>query len=166
MENSILLRPALVNDATVISTLADKIWRQVYTPILSKEQIDCMLREIYDPEFISKQIRVGIAFAIAEVNRKPVGFTSFMPKENESAIYRIEKLYILPEYQGLGIGKKMLKYVEKIAKTKAYTILELNVNRNNPAINFYEKVGFKITRKIDISYHNFILNDFIMQKSI
>src|SRR5690554_6656217 len=93
MENSILLRPALANDSKVISALADRIWRHAYTPILSIEQIDFMLRKMYDAEIISKQISLGLQFTIAEAKRKPIGFTSFMSKENEPAIYRIEKLY-------------------------------------------------------------------------
>jgi ribosomal protein S18 acetylase RimI-like enzyme len=166
MKNSILFRAAIAADAKLISNLANTIWWHAYTPILSEEQIRFMLKEIYNPETISAQINAGIHFTIAEKNKNAIGFTSFKPKENESSIYRIEKLYLLPETHGMGIGKKLLKHVEEIAKKKAFTTLELNVNRNNPALEFYKKEGFTIIKEVDIPYYHFVLNDYIMQKSI
>ena len=42
-------------------------------------------------------------------------------------------------------------------------VIELNVNRNNPAINFYSRFGFKILRQGDFHIGNgFYMNDYIM----
>lgn len=166
MKYEITIRPALVVDAQLISNLANKIWRQAYASILSEEQISFMLKEIYEPAVLSSQISNGVPFHIAEYDNKAYGFISAMPKEKHPRIYRIEKLYILKEAQGLGIGKKLINRIEDLAKNKGSSTLELNVNRNNPATKFYEKEGFKIIKEADIPYHHFILNDYIMQKSI
>ena len=47
-----------------------------------------------------------------------------------------------------------------------FSTLELNVNRNNPAKDFYAKNGFKIVEEIDIPLDKFWLNDYVMTKNI
>lgn len=166
MKYEINIRAALAADAQLISKLANKIWWLAYFPILTEEQIRFMLKEMYDQAVLSSQINNGTLFNIVESDNKACGFISAMPKENPSKIYRIEKLYLLKEVQGLGIGKKLISHIEGIARNRGFSILELNVNRSNPAKHFYEKEGFKIVKEIDIPYHHFTLNDYIMQKSI
>jgi ribosomal protein S18 acetylase RimI-like enzyme len=49
---------------------------------------------------------------------------------------------------------------------KGLTYLELNVNRQNTAIGFYKKLGFKIIAEEDIPIGNgFFMNDYVMQIS-
>lgn len=166
MKYEITIRPALVADAQLISDLANKIWWQAYASIISEDQIRFMLQEMYNPELLTHQINKRVPFYLAEADGQAYGFISALPREKQDKIYRIEKLYILKEMQGLGIGKKLISYIEEIARNKGFTTLELNVNRNNPAKHFYEKEGFKIIKKIDIPYHHCTLNDYLMQKSI
>ena len=45
--------------------------------------------------------------------------------------------------------------------------MELNVNRYNQAILFYQVQGFKIKEAVDISIGNgFFMNDYIMSKTL
>lgn len=166
MKHQITIRTAQATDASLINELANKIWWQAYPTIISEQQIHFMLQEMYRPDFLSAKIKEGVPFYIAELDGQACGFISALPKENHSVIYRIEKIYIQKESQGLGIGKKLINYIEEIVKNKGFTTLELNVNRNNPAKYFYQKEGFKIVEEVDIPYHHFILNDYIMQKTI
>lgn len=164
--NNVNIRTALATDALLISDLAIKIWWQAYPSILSEEQISFMLKEMYNPALLRHQINEGVPFHIAELNTNASGFISAMPKENQRQIFRIEKLYILKEAQGIGLGKKLILHVQELAKNNGFTTLELNVNRNNPALKFYDKEGFRIVKEVDIPYHQFLLNDYVMQKSI
>lgn len=65
------------------------------------------------------------------VDGRLVGFTAF---GNEW----IEQLYILPEWQGQGIGKALLD----IAKGKCSTLRLWTFQQNKPARQFYERNGF------------------------
>jgi|SRR5690554_1956508 len=48
------------------------------------------------------------------------------------------------EYQGLGIGKKAMDFIEEYAKDLGYDRIELGVfSFNSKAINFYKKMGYK-----------------------
>lgn len=52
----------------------------------------------------------------------------------------IGALFVLKDYQGQGIGKKLLNYCKEM-----YPTLELAVYKDNlSAVNFYKNAGFKI----------------------
>jgi hypothetical protein len=40
------------------------------------------------------------------------------------------------------------------------------VNRNNPALHFYESLGFFMHHPVDIPIGPYWMNDFVMRKSI
>jgi len=163
------VRPADLNDIDTIHKLAHIIWREAYKDILSKDQMDYMLDMMYSHEALQYQIeQQKDEFYIALEHTNPVGFASIKPKYKISeSIYRLNKLYVLPEEQGKGIGKKLLNHIISIIKPKGAAILELNVNRNNKAISFYERQGFKIIREEDISIgKGYYMNDYVMQKEI
>ena len=56
--------------------------------------------------------------------------------------------------------------VEKKKKKNKLLYVELNVNRKNPAMYFYKKMGFELLEKTDIAYGKFWLNDYVLRKSI
>ena len=72
----------------------------------------------------------------------------------------------MPTEQGNGSGKKLITHISELAKSKGGKILELNVNRGNTAHHFYRKIGFDIHQTVDIPYHHFILNDYVMRKNL
>jgi ribosomal protein S18 acetylase RimI-like enzyme len=80
---------------------------------------------------------------------------------------KIHKIYILPETQGKGIGKKLLDYIVEKAKENRNTILSLNVNRYNSAYEFYVKIGFEKKGEEDINIGNgYLMEDYIMEKQL
>ncbi|UZJ65165.1 GNAT family N-acetyltransferase [Sphingobacterium sp. KU25419] len=72
----------------------------------------------------------------------------------------------MAEVKGKGYGKLLLDFIAQLAKSKDLKRLELNVNRNNPAYYFYLKQNFLITETVDIPYHGYVLDDYVMQKEL
>lgn len=161
---NIFIRKASTSDVEAIQQVADKSWNSAYQHFLSKAQIDLMLTDLYATSRLEDEIISGVDYRLVEIDGKLLGFICSKPKKESLTIYRIEKLYILPEAHKMGLGKMLINEVSKIAKKSGYTTIELNVNRENPALHFYKKVGFSILKEIDIPYHQFILNDYVMQK--
>jgi GNAT superfamily N-acetyltransferase len=157
------IRKAHSTDMHAISMLANEIWWTAYTGILSDEQIGFMLKDIYYVEALKKQLHEGVRFLIIENDNLPVGFAGYSILKDR---IRIHKLYILPAEQGKGAGKKLLEHITNEARAKGIKILELNVNRANPAVNFYKNSGFEIEETVDIPYYGFVLNDYVMRKNI
>ena len=80
---------------------------------------------------------------------------------------KIHKIYILTNHQGKGIGKSLIDFIVNEAKERHQKGLILNVNKKNTAIRFYESIGFTISNEevIDIG-HGFVMDDFVMEKTI
>ncbi|WP_207536371.1 GNAT family N-acetyltransferase [Desertivirga arenae] len=157
------IRTARLEDLDTVNKLAEEIWNQAYKGILSNEQIDFMLADIYSIASLKQQIQAGAIFILAEENEESVGFASFTPN---LPAYKVHKLYILSSQQGKGVGSKLLSFIENEAKGAKASFLDLNVNRNNPALNFYTRIGFEILEEVDIPYHHFVLNDYVMRKTL
>ena len=61
-------------------------------------------------------------------------------------------------------ANKFLNYVITEIKKTGATSLQLNVNRHNKALHFYEKQGFKIIREEDIDIgEGYFMNDYVME---
>jgi len=165
--NKTEIRRAKIEDVPVIGTLAGTIWPDCYGNIISEAQINYMLNLFYADDALIDQIRIKKhRFLLLETDGIPSGFASFSEKiPNDHSIYRLHKIYLLPKLQGLGLGKKLLLEVEKQATESGALQLELNVNRNNPAIAFYIRNGFEILHEEDIDIGNgFFMNDYVMRK--
>ena len=148
-----------------IKTLAHTTWAIAYKDILSQPQMDYMLEMMYSEAALHQQIEQGHQQFILAINEKqPAGFASYSAKKLATpTIYHLHKIYILPNQQGNGIGKLLLNYVLQDIKCKSATNLQLNVNRNNPALNFYLKFGFTIIREEDIDIGNgYFMSDYVM----
>jgi ribosomal protein S18 acetylase RimI-like enzyme len=164
MKKEIAIRPAETKDAQLIQSLAEETWWPTYTNIISKEQIRYMLDTIYSLETISHMINSGEQeFVILEENKRPVGFAAFSERTDEPGIFKLHKLYVLPETQGKGYGISLIEEVKRIVSARSSRTLDLNVNRYNPAKSFYEKLGFTVVREEDIPIGAYWMNDFVMR---
>lgn len=55
----------------------------------------------------------------------------------------VQNVYVRNEARGLGLGKRMVLFVEQLARAKGVETLELSVDTNNiVAVSLYEKCGF------------------------
>ena len=158
------IKPALLSDLPTIHHLAHEIWPSAYLEILGPEQLNYMLNKMYSLPSLENQFSVlKHSFILATENEIPVGFASYSPHENEDS-YHLNKIYVLPNQQGKNIGKQMLDYVISAIKKSGATSLQLNVNRHNKALHFYQKQGFKIVRKEDIDIGSgYFMNDYVLE---
>ncbi len=161
------IRKATTADVETIRELAEKTWWDAYSPILEKEQIAFMLGEIYSVEKITSQVKTGAQiFLLLIENEKPVAFAAYSPREEDPEIYKLHKLYCLPETQGKGYGKILINQVAANTIEAGKHTLDLNVNRYNKAKTFYEKMGFEVAYEEDIAIGKYWMNDFVMRKKL
>ena len=68
---------------------------------------------------------------------------------------------VLPNYRGKGIGSKMMKSLFDLLRMRGYKKTSLSVQKDNPAVQFYKRLGYEITgERIDHANHE----DFLMIK--
>jgi diamine N-acetyltransferase len=157
------IRKASLEDIPLIRELTFRVWPQTYAATLSQEQIDYMLELMYSEASLTKQMTVdGCDFIIVFENGNPVGFASF--SEAETGVWKLHKIYVLPNQQGKGTGRFVIDYIIKAIKQQGATALQLQVNRYNKAKEFYEKLGFAVIKIADFDIGNgFFMNDYIME---
>lgn len=163
------IRPASTADVEGIRTVAHIAWPVAYHPhILTTEQLAYMLQLLYSADALEQAMNVkGQHFLVAELDGKPIGFAGFTPNHKVNGTTHLDKLYVVPSLQGSGLGKALLENVISETKRAGNTILELNVNKRNKAIEFYEHMGFSILREevIDIG-SGYVMDDYVMGRSI
>jgi RsiW-degrading membrane proteinase PrsW (M82 family)/ribosomal protein S18 acetylase RimI-like enzyme len=162
---SLRLRRAYKNDIPLIRDLTFKIWPQTYSSILSESQIDYMLDMMYSETALQKQMKENHEFIIVNDGIEPVGFASFSLLE--PGVYKLHKIYVMPQNQGKGTGKFVINEILKAIILKGGTALQLNVNRNNKAKDFYDNLGFVVIREEDIDIGSgYFMNDYVMEKKV
>ena len=162
---SLILRRATEKDIPLIRDLTMKIWPQTYSTILSAPQIDYMLKMIYSEDSLQQQMKENHEFIIVSDGKEPAGFASFSLAE--PGVYKLHKIYVMPQKQGKGTGKFVIGEIIKAIIRKGGTALRLNVNRNNKAIEFYEKLGFTVIKEEDIDIGNgYLMNDYVMERKV
>ncbi len=153
----------------LIRSLSERIWPEAYSSILSENQISYMLNLMYSEDSLEAQInQKKHQFIIAYSDTEPVGFASYGIKSlQETGVFRLHKLYVIPGLHGKGVGKKLIQSIVDDILPKGAEKLELNVNKQNRAIAFYTKMGFSITREemIDIG-EGFIMDDYVMETTL
>jgi diamine N-acetyltransferase len=159
------IRQATPADTETIRTIANDTWWPTYGPILETEQIEYMLKEIYSPEKISSQLQSGEqTFLLLQEGSRTVAFAAYSPLEDQPDIYKLHKLYCLPETQGKGYGRILIDAVTDEVRKAGKHALHLNVNRHNKALSFYEKMGFAVIYEEDIAIGPYWMNDYVMEK--
>ena len=161
------IKAAALNDLPVIHDLANAIWPHAYGDILSPGQLKYMLDKIHSINSLQNQLLNLHNFIIVLDNVIPVGFASFSLREENSSVFHLHKIYVLPNQQGNGTGKMLLEYVANSIKEMGATSLTLNVNRHNKARYFYEKYGFTIEQEVNIDIgEGYFMNDYIMELNL
>jgi len=160
------IQKASVEDIPLVRELCFKIWPQTYTGIISKEQIDYMLELMYSEESLKKQmIEDNCRFIFVYDDETPVGFASFGP--TEPGIFKLHKIYILPDQQGKGTGKFVIDHIINTIKAENISVLRLQVNKRNKAKDFYEKIGFTVLYEFDFPIGNgYVMDDYLMEKKL
>ncbi len=160
---NLTLRRATATDIPLICTLADEAFPATYGAILSPAQLDYMMEWMYSPESLARQFGERYAWFVAYAGDEPCGYLSVEREEED--LFHLQKIYVLPRFQGIGAGvflfRAAIEYIRSVHPAPCR--MELNVNRDNKALGFYERMGMRKLREGDFPIGNgYYMNDYIM----
>ncbi|MFO0994452.1 MAG: GNAT family N-acetyltransferase [Hyphomicrobiales bacterium] len=128
----VTIRPATANDAAAIFAITrasvEGLAANHYTP----QQIDGWMGD-RTPETYANDARSG-RIKVAEVSGRPIGYVDAVQGE-------ITRLFLLPEFSGHGIGKRLMLVGLEMARAGHTGSLRIEATRNTEA--FYERFGFR-----------------------
>ena len=167
MEEPLSIRPADFDDINTIGFLAQQIWPVTYSGIVPEDHLQYMLNLFYNPASLRRQmIDEHQQFLILEQGEEAIGFASWAPT-SEPGVFKLHKLYVLPGQQGKGLGRMIVQYIFGDIRPAGGKKLRLNVNRNNKARQFYERMGFVVVGEEDVPVgNNVFMEDYIMEVAV
>ena len=159
----ITIRTASEADIPLIRRLAEAAFPPTYAPILTPAQLDYMMAWMYSDESLHSQFAEGQTFYIASCDGEPCGYLSIEPQG--PSLFHLQKIYVVPALQGSGVGEALFRRAVVHVRTHGLlpARMELNVNRHNRALGFYERMGMQRLRSVDLPIgEGFYMNDYIM----
>ena len=165
--SNITIRRASEHDIATIHDLAWRIFPHTYREILTPEQNDYMMDWMYSEANLKEQMTHGHQYLLAYDGDTAVGYVSV--EQQEEHLFHLQKIYVLPDRQGEGLGRQLFEAAIALIKSQhpGACAMELNVNRNNRAVTFYERMGMHKDRSGDFDIgHGFYMNDYIMRMEL
>ena len=151
----------------VVRAIAAEIWPETFRAILPPEQIPYMMKMMYAPEVMERELASGFHFDALYIGDAPAGYVSYS-KYDLPGVAKLHKVYLLSKFHGQGYGTLMLKYACRRCRELGFAKVRLNVNKHNTrATAAYERNGFARVEsvKIDIG-GGFFMDDYIMEKTL
>lgn len=154
-------------EMNIVHELAHEIWPESYKDIISTEQINYMLDWMYDVNTLTEQALTGHLFYLISEYGQRKGFIALEPNYPVENTLRVHKLYVLPESQGKGFGRKLLNQAIDVCFDLDMYTLNLNVNKANKAVDVYKHIGFEVVREEVLKIgKGFEMDDFVMELKI
>lgn len=171
--NMFSTQKATTADIPLVHRLAWQAFPATYRDILSEEQITYMMEWMYSPQNLRKQMEEeGHIYYLGYKEGEPIGYFSVQPQGKtlfegeELDTFHLQKLYVLPAYQGIHFGSYLFKEAIRLIKElhPSPCLMELNVNRHNSqALRFYRHMKMKTITEGDFHIGNgYYMNDYIM----
>ena len=126
------IKQAYKEDLQVVKYITIETINQIYPHYYPKGAVEFFVEHHNDTNILS-DIEAGKVFLCVNEEGQPVGTVSI--KEND-----ICRLFVLPEYQGKGYGRKLLDFAENEI-TKKYE--EIMLDASLPAKRIYLKRGYR-----------------------
>ena len=143
------IRRACEADCALIRRLADEVFPATYRGIITPSQMEYMMEWMYGAEVLAREMCGEFAWFIASAH----------------GVFHLQKIYVLPRFQGIGAGEFLFRHAVEYIRSvhPAPCRMELNVNRNNRALHFYERMGMRKLREGDFPIGDgYYMNDYIM----
>ena len=143
----VTIRRAELADVADVVAVGHATWPRTYEPIAGPDYVRRGLGTWWTVDACLPAVRDGRTLVALDSDDGPasrvVGMASWSREDDTVTIW---KLYVLPEFQGRGVGRSLLHGVlEEVRRDDATTARLAFLAGNEAARGFYEANGFEIT---------------------
>ena len=155
------IRKANQLDYKDIANIDVKTSIETYKGIMPNNYLYGRLENIENIENkVKERLENNFNYIVLLVDDNIVGYSLYL-KSND--IIYLDSLYLLKEYHGIGLGKKLFLSTISDIVSKSYNSMYLYCAKDNKSCNFYEIMGAKKVDEIDYSFNNFVVKSIIYE---
>lgn len=137
------VRRAKPADAADLAAAHDESWRTAYRGIIPGCELEKLISR-RGPSWWENAIRKGSRISLLVFGDKIAGYTNYGRNRARSLSYdgEIYELYLRPEFQGLGLGRRLFTAARRdLAQSGLKTLVVWALSDNDPAVEFYRALG-------------------------
>ena len=155
---------ATIENIPLIKEIAEKSWRKHYPGILSNEQIEYMLEQMYSETELKNHFEnPNDHYYLLSDDENFLGIMGF-ENHYQKDTTKLHRIYILEEAKGKGVGKFAINFLKNKAKESGDLRIILAVNKQNSSYHFYTSQGFKIYEEGVFEIGNgYVMDDYLME---
>ena len=94
--------------------------------------------------YLNGKLGAGIRCYAVLYQNKPIAFIAVACTKMKAKYYRVSRLVVLPDYQGIGVGKRLLNLIAELYTSQ--TKMPFYILTSNPQIIRGSMKSWKITR--------------------
>lgn len=157
-----------------VAALARTIWYEFYVPLIGQAQVDYMVGKFQSVPAMQAQIEQGYEYFL--VRREDarasntgcgadIGYCAI--QEQPGRVMFLSKFYLHHAARGSGTGRRCMEFIEGLARRRGLSLLWLTVNKGNPSVQAYQRLGFRIAAELVMDIGGgFVMDDFRMEKAL
>jgi ribosomal protein S18 acetylase RimI-like enzyme len=137
------VRRAKPADATAIAATHDDAWRAAYQGIIPGPELDKLINR-RGADWWDSAIRKGSRIAILVFGDVVAGYANYGRNRARSLYYdgEIYELYLRPEFQGLGFGRKLFSSARRdLNQSGLESLVVWALSDDEMAVEFYRTLG-------------------------
>lgn len=135
------IRQATLDDITDVRYVGICAWPPTYGPIYGPKYVVDGLDEYWSDAAIRNDITAG-QIDVAVIDGRCVGVSQVAPLDSDLVLW---KLYVLPEFQRAGVGRRLMDAAKERARAQGCDLLTEYASRNARVGQFYRRQGFTET---------------------
>jgi GNAT superfamily N-acetyltransferase len=154
----------------VVEALAHEIWYEFYVPLIGRAQVDYMVAKFQNAAAMQSQIDSGYEYFLVRQegmsgSMRDIGYCA-VQEQPDGALF-LSKFYLHKSARGSGTGRKCIEFIEGLARRRELSLLWLTVNKGNPSVQAYQRLGFRIAADLVMDIGGgFVMDDYRMEKPL
>ena len=140
---TIEIRRAKPSDAVAVAGTHDEAWRTSYRGIIPGAELEKLINR-RGPDWWDSAIRKGSRISLLQFGEHVAGYSNYGRNRARSLSYdgEVYELYLRPEYQGLGFGRRLFTAARRdLLQSGLKTLVVWALSDNEPAVDFYRALG-------------------------
>lgn len=150
MDGGFKIEKCTFEDIEQIRGFSRHVFKNAFQDFNSEENMEAYISHAFSLKQMEKEFRNPYSFFYKLTKRKVlIGYLKLnvhlgQTERDDLNAMEIERVYIHPDYQGKGLGTRLVEFARQIANTQKKSYLWLGVwEKNVRAIKLYEEIGFE-----------------------